>query len=257
MSLERKLARQKAKFERDNPNGTVFVGGKPIAIISQAPDGGNIFRVFSPDGEWKRYELYATLVADFVRHIANCFNVPEGKVWEWVDRERYYQTSPVTLLPDDYTAARRSSCPQLNASSYSEAVDRSPGALMHIEPAENDTTMTVDALLAALDRCKTLYPADDVREVLTEILYAAGNFFDNRTTSPAGSYAGACWGVLCLAAYLVRAGDIDEKVAIEITDKLGSIASFTLEVVDGLSAATRARLEQIEHVAVLAHTHRR
>ncbi len=104
MSLERKLARQKAKLEHDNPDCSVLIAGPPIAIISEHPETGDtIYRLFSRDGEWKRYEDYGILVARFVRHIANCFNVPEGKVWEWVDKERCHPTAPTTLLPDDYT----------------------------------------------------------------------------------------------------------------------------------------------------------
>ena len=57
----------------------------------------------------------------------------------------------------------------------------------------------------------------------------AACLYDDRTLTPAGSYAGACWRVLELAAYLVRADDIDEKVANEITDELGAIADFALK----------------------------
>ena len=108
-----------------------------------------------------------------------------------------------------------------------------------------DKTMTIDDLRAALDECPTLYPPDDVREVLTEILYAAGTFYNYRTMS---SHAGACWRALDLAAYLVRADGIDEKVAIEITDELGAIVCFAFAM-DGLSDGTRARLWQIMEIA--------
>jgi hypothetical protein len=34
------------------------------------------------------------MIADIVRHVANAFKVSENDVWEWVDKERYHQTSP-------------------------------------------------------------------------------------------------------------------------------------------------------------------
>ena len=40
MSLERKLTRQKAKLEHDNPDCCVLIAGPPIAIISEHPETG-------------------------------------------------------------------------------------------------------------------------------------------------------------------------------------------------------------------------
>lgn len=44
------------------------------------------------------YQQYGILIADIVRHVANAFNVHENDVWEWVEKERYNPTSPVTEL---------------------------------------------------------------------------------------------------------------------------------------------------------------
>lgn len=42
----------------------------------------------------RSYEQSGILIADIVRHVANAFKVPENDIWEWVDKERYHQTSP-------------------------------------------------------------------------------------------------------------------------------------------------------------------
>ena len=60
--------------------------------------------VFENDGEIqtrlypgeRTYQHYGLLIADVVRHVANAFKVNENDVWEWVDKERYDPTSPVT-----------------------------------------------------------------------------------------------------------------------------------------------------------------
>ena len=44
------------------------------------------------------YKEYGILIADLVRHVANAFKVHEDDVWEWVEKERYKPTSPVTEL---------------------------------------------------------------------------------------------------------------------------------------------------------------
>jgi hypothetical protein len=46
----------------------------------------------------RSHAQYGILIADIVRHVANAFNVHENDVWEWVDKERYKPTSPVTEL---------------------------------------------------------------------------------------------------------------------------------------------------------------
>jgi hypothetical protein len=65
--------------------------------------------VFEQDGqvqthlhtEGRNFEQYGILIADLVRHVANAFSVRENEVWEWVDKERYHQTSPaIEIKPD-------------------------------------------------------------------------------------------------------------------------------------------------------------
>ena len=85
--------------------------------------------------------------------------------------------------------------------------------------------------------------------MLNKILYEAAGFFDDRDA--AGGYEMTCFRTLCLAAYLVDAdgsidGVVDDHVANEIAEDLGDIANFVLEA-NGLSPATRARLERIKH----------
>jgi hypothetical protein len=46
----------------------------------------------------KSHKEYGILIADIVRHVSNAFKVDEDDVWEWVDKERYHQTSPATEL---------------------------------------------------------------------------------------------------------------------------------------------------------------
>ena len=62
--------------------------------------------VFKNDGQLQThlypgemtYKGYGLLVADIVRHVAKAFKVREEDVWEWVDKERYEPTTPVTEL---------------------------------------------------------------------------------------------------------------------------------------------------------------
>jgi hypothetical protein len=46
----------------------------------------------------RSYKQYGVLIAGFVRHVANAFKVDEKDVWEWVDQERYHQTSPANEI---------------------------------------------------------------------------------------------------------------------------------------------------------------
>jgi hypothetical protein len=68
----------------EDPLIVVFENGKDIQS-----------RLYS--GE-RGYRQYGILIADVVRHVANAFKVHESDVWEWVDKERYNPTSPVTEL---------------------------------------------------------------------------------------------------------------------------------------------------------------
>ena len=65
-----------------------------------------IIIVFENDGQLQThlypgemgYQEYGTLIATLVRHVANSFKVEEKDVWEWVDKERYDPTAPVSEL---------------------------------------------------------------------------------------------------------------------------------------------------------------
>jgi hypothetical protein len=110
-----KLASAKAKFERANPGTSmapgVMITGKPIAIISEAPDGGHIVRVFlhkDKSGDDYTYWHFGIVVHDFVQHVANAYDVPESAIWAVVDKERELQRRDPTRvatrpLPDDYS----------------------------------------------------------------------------------------------------------------------------------------------------------
>ena len=79
------MFKKNQKFEVKNPLVVMFKGPEGEVICHLHPEGYT-------------YQHYGLLVADFVRHIANAFNVKEEAVWEWVDKERYHQTSPVTKV---------------------------------------------------------------------------------------------------------------------------------------------------------------
>jgi len=57
---------------------------------------GNIRTIRNPGK--RGHQQYGILIADIVRHVSNAFKVDENDVWEWVDKERYNPTSPVTEL---------------------------------------------------------------------------------------------------------------------------------------------------------------
>jgi len=44
------------------------------------------------------HEDYGGLIACLVRHVANAFKVHENDVWEFVDKERYDPTTPVSEI---------------------------------------------------------------------------------------------------------------------------------------------------------------
>jgi len=66
---------------------------KPLVVVFQNDEG--LIQTHLWPGE-RNYQQYGILIADIVRHVANAFKVHENDVWEWVDKERYHQTSPVT-----------------------------------------------------------------------------------------------------------------------------------------------------------------
>jgi hypothetical protein len=67
---------------------------KPLIVVFE--NDGKIQTHLYP-GE-RSSAQYGILIADVVRHVAKAFNVHENDIWEWVDKERYHQTSPVTEL---------------------------------------------------------------------------------------------------------------------------------------------------------------
>jgi hypothetical protein len=67
----------------------------PLVIVYQNEDG-DLQTILNP-GE-RNHQQYGILIADLVRHVANAFKVPENDVWEWVEKERFRPTSPVTEL---------------------------------------------------------------------------------------------------------------------------------------------------------------
>jgi hypothetical protein len=64
-------------------------------IVAFENDGD--IRIHLNPGE-RGYQQYGILIADLVRHVANAFKIHENDVWEWVEKERYHQTAPVTEL---------------------------------------------------------------------------------------------------------------------------------------------------------------
>ena len=67
---------------------------KPLIIVFE--NDGRIQTHLYP-GE-RGHKEYGILIADIVRHTANAFKVHENEVWDWVEKERYHQTSPATEL---------------------------------------------------------------------------------------------------------------------------------------------------------------
>jgi hypothetical protein len=44
------------------------------------------------------HEGFGLLVVDIIRHGAKAWNVSEDAIWEWIDKERYHPTTPITEL---------------------------------------------------------------------------------------------------------------------------------------------------------------
>ena len=68
---------------------------KPILIVFKNEDENIQTHLFPKD---RPYTHYGILIADIVRHVAKAYKVDENDVWEWVDKERYKPTSPVTEI---------------------------------------------------------------------------------------------------------------------------------------------------------------
>ena len=67
----------------------------PLVVVFENKDGKIQTHLYPAE---RSYQQYGILIADLVRHVANAYKVPENDVWEWVDKERYHQTSPVIEL---------------------------------------------------------------------------------------------------------------------------------------------------------------
>jgi len=69
---------------------------KLLVAILKNPNGENIFMIQNQKQE--KVEGYALLACDLIRNIAKAFNKPESYVWEWVDKERYNQTTNIRVV---------------------------------------------------------------------------------------------------------------------------------------------------------------
>ena len=63
---------------------------KPLLIMYE--QDGNIITNIWPRAD-DTHEGYGLLICDLVRHVARAFKVKKDAVWEWVDKERYHQTT--------------------------------------------------------------------------------------------------------------------------------------------------------------------
>jgi len=66
----------------------------PLVVMFEGPEKKVICRIHVQPGY--THKMFGLLVCDLVRHIAGAFKVDESDVWEWVDKERYRPTSPIT-----------------------------------------------------------------------------------------------------------------------------------------------------------------
>ncbi len=67
----------------------------PLIVVFQNDDGKIQTHLYPGK---RGFEQYGILIADVVRHVANAFKVSENDVWEWVEKERYRPTSPITEI---------------------------------------------------------------------------------------------------------------------------------------------------------------
>ena len=72
--------------------GEVLKIEKPLIICFENNEGNVQTHLYPAERSYKQYGI---LITDVVRHVAKAFKVNEDDVWEWVDKERYRQTSPV------------------------------------------------------------------------------------------------------------------------------------------------------------------
>jgi hypothetical protein len=68
----------------------------PLVIMFEDEGTNNVVCHLYPSEKCGDYESYGLLVCDLVRHVARLFDVEEGQVWEWVDKERTNPTTEIT-----------------------------------------------------------------------------------------------------------------------------------------------------------------
>jgi hypothetical protein len=73
----------------------IIVGKNPLVIMWENTEEILCCALHPPEG--LNHGHYGLLVCDLVRHIANHFGVPAGKVWYWVDKERAKPTTDISL----------------------------------------------------------------------------------------------------------------------------------------------------------------
>jgi hypothetical protein len=81
--------------------GPTVPAGAPIKIenplvIMFADDSGKVHCQLHPSDKCPSPAEYGLLIADLARHVARAFEVDEGEVWEWVDKERRRPTTGIT-----------------------------------------------------------------------------------------------------------------------------------------------------------------
>lgn len=73
----------------------IKVVDKPLIVLYEE-DGNTVCQIHPREGD--NHEIFGILAADIVRHIANAFEVPENRVWKWVDKERYRPTDKIDVV---------------------------------------------------------------------------------------------------------------------------------------------------------------
>lgn len=63
-------------------------------LIMYEQDGKVMCRIHRPPDYTHKH--YGLLICDAVRHVARAFKIEEDDVWDWVERERYKQSTEFT-----------------------------------------------------------------------------------------------------------------------------------------------------------------
>jgi hypothetical protein len=75
------------------PMPETFQIENPLVVMFIGPDKSVVTHIHPASGYTHR--SYGLLIADLVQHVARAYKVPEGAVWEWVDKERANPTTTV------------------------------------------------------------------------------------------------------------------------------------------------------------------